>query len=193
MTQNIITDDIIRSAIEEKDDPEHEEALTVQDARRFLEQIQQSLEEYWSDHLDGIDEGHLEIVHEDRDVIVLADNTGYGWNEELDAAGVEDDIHRTILRTIHHSAARELTDYSWSTSNPFVFVKSALWQTAEQHVRRSIAKLTRESGSVARGVDRWATERQGLTLKKWGDEHIGTDRPHQTISKNARRGRENSE
>jgi hypothetical protein len=29
-----------------------------------------------------------------------------------------------------------------------------------------------------------------MTLKAWGDEQTGTDRPHQTISKNARRGRE---
>lgn len=32
-----------------------------------------------------------------------------------------------------------------------------------------------------------------MRLKEWGDEHTGTNRAYQTISKNARRGREGSE
>jgi hypothetical protein len=189
MTTNHISDDAIEAALDQHSLPN----ITFSEVRTILADIQQSLTDYWAEHLDTIDEGDLEIVHEDQNIIVLADHTGYGWNEELDAAIVEDDVHRTVIKSIHHKVAAEHTDYSWSASDPLVFGKSEEWQTAELHARRSIAKLARESGSVARGVDRWATERQGLTLKKWGDENIGTDRPHQTISKNARRGREEAE
>jgi len=193
MTTTHITDDAIEAAIEQHDDPEHDDALTVEAARAILGDIQNSIEDYYSEWLDMVDEETVEIVHEDKEVIVFADHSAHGWREELDAAGVEDDVHRTVIKSAHHKAASEITDYSWSASDPFVFEKPRDWQIAEQHVRRTIAKLARESGSVARGVDRWAVERQDMRLKEWGDEHTGTDRPHQTISKNARRGREEAE
>lgn len=193
MTTTHITDDAIEAAIEQHDDPGHDDALTVDAARAILGDIQQSIEDYYSGWLDMVDAETVEIVHEDTEGIVFADHSAHAWTEELDAAGVEDDVHRTVIRTAHHQAASELTEYSWSASDPLVFEKSSDWQRAEQHVRRTIATLARESGSVARGVDRWATERQDMTLKEWGDEQTGTDRPHQTISKNARRGREEAE
>lgn len=183
-----ITDDDIEAAIEQ-----HDDALTVEAARALLNDIQQSIEDYYSEWLNMVDEETVEIVHEDKQVIVLADHSGHAWTEELDSAGVDDDIHRMVIKSAHHKAASQLTDYSWSASDPFVFAKCQKWQIAEQHVRRTIAKLARESGSVARGVDRWAVERQDMRLKQWGDEHTGTDRPHQTVSKNARRGREEAE
>jgi len=193
MTTTHITNNDIEAAIEQHDDPDHDDALTVHAARAIIDAIQQSIEDYYSGWLDMVDEETVEIVREDKEAIVFADHSGHAWNEELDAAGVEDDVHRTVIRSAHHKAASELTEYSWSASDPFVVEKSSDWQRAEQHVRRTIATLARESGSVARGVDRWATERQDMTLKEWGDEQTGTDRPHQTISKNARRGREEAE
>jgi predicted DNA-binding protein (UPF0251 family) len=193
MTTTHIPDDAIEAAIEQHDDPEHEDALTAEVARATLDDIQQSIEEYYSEWLDMVDDETVEIVHEDTEAIVLADHSGHAWREELDAAGVEDDVHRTVIRSAHHKAASKLTERSWSASDPFVFEKPRTWQIAEQHVRRTIAKLARESGSVARGADRWAVERQDMRLKEWGDEDTGTDRPHQTISKNARRGREEAE
>jgi hypothetical protein len=193
MTTTHITDDAIEAAIKQHDDPEYDDALTAEAARAILDDIQQSIEGSYSEWLDMVDEETVEIVHEDTEAIVFADHSGHGWREELDAAGVEDDAHRTAIKSIHHKAAAELTEYSWSASDPFVVSKSAEWQRAEQHVRRTIAKLARESGSVARGVDRWAVERQDMRLKEWGDEETGTDRPHQTISKNARRGRKEAE
>jgi len=193
MTTAHITDDAIEAAIEQHDDPEHKDALTLGAARAILNDIQQSIEDYYSEWLDMVDDETVEIVHEDTEIIVFADHSGHAWNEELDAAGVKDDVHRTVIKSTHHKAASELAEYSWSASDPFVFEKPRDWQIAEQHVRRTIAKLARESGSVARGVDRWAVERQDMRLKAWGDEDTGTDRPHQTISKNARRGREEAE
>lgn len=120
----------------------------------------------------------------------FADHSRHAWGEELNAADVTNDVDQTVIMSVHHKMASELTDYAWTASDPVVVAKPPMWQRAEQHVRRSIAKLARESGSAARGVDRWAIERQGLTLKRWGDEQTGTDRPHQTISKNKQRGRE---
>jgi hypothetical protein len=194
MTTNNISDDTIEAAINQHGDLDHEDALTVDEVRDILAIINQNLVDYYSEWIDVIDDGDTaEIVHEDKRVIVIADHSGFAWNQEFDEAGVDDDITKSVIKGVHHEAAADLTDFNWSVSDPIVVQKPDEWRTVEQHVRRSIAKLVRESGSVARGVDRWATERQDLTLKEWGDAETGTDRPHQVVSKNARRGREAAE
>ncbi|MFB6197111.1 MAG: hypothetical protein ABEI52_02425 [Halobacteriaceae archaeon] len=190
MTTTHITDDIIESAIEDYDNRKSDDALTVEATRELLGRIQQGIEEEYYEWLDMLDDETVKIAHEDKEVIVFADHSRYGWNEELKLAGIEDDIHRSVVKSVHYKTASKITDYPWRRSDPFVFKKPEGWQKAEAHVRRTIAKLARESGSIARGVDRWAIERQDMTLERWGDDRIGTDRPHQTISKNAQRGRE---
>ena len=190
MTTTHITDDIIEAAIEQHDDPDHEDAVTVDAARATLATIQQSIEDQYGAWLDMVDDRTVEIVHEDTATVVFAAHRRQVWDAELDAAGVGDDVHRAVIESAHHSAAADRTEYEWGASDPVVFAKPPTWQRAEQHVRRTIATLARESGSIARATDRWAVERQNMTLTEWGDGRTGTDRPHQTISKNARRGRE---
>ena len=190
MTTNTISDDTIEAAINN-----HDDAFTVDEVREQLDDINSNLVDYYSEWIAGIDEEDdvADIVYEDQSVIVIADHSGSWWNQEFDEADVHDDFIRSIVKSVHHTVAADLKDYKWGYSDPVVVEKPAEWQTAEQHVRRTIATLARESGSVARGVDRWATERQDLTLKEWGDAETGTDRPHQVVSKNARRGREAAE
>jgi hypothetical protein len=120
---DIFDDDRIESAIEEHDDPEHGDALTVTAARGILAEIQQSIENHYDEWLDLVDRGKVEVVHEDEEVIVFADHGMYNWREELDGAAVEDPIHRRVIKSIHLNAASDLADYSWSTSDPLVFEK----------------------------------------------------------------------
>lgn len=184
MATEHFTDDMIESAIERNDDPGHADALTVSKARKILLDIQKSLVEHWDLHLDTIDDGGLEIVHEDETMIVLADHTGHGWNEEFEAAGVEDRTDRNVIFDVVHQAAREHCDYSWSAAAPFILKKPMVWRIGEMHSRRSIAKLARDSGSVARGTDMWATDRQELSDSVWGEL---TERSQQAVNKNKNR------
>lgn len=188
MTTEHFTDDMIETAIKRKDDPDHEDAISVREVRQILLDIQKSLVEHWDMHLDTIDDGGLEIVHEDESMIVLADHTGHGWNEEFDAAGVENRTDQDVILDVVHQAAREHCDYSWMSRDPFVLRKPMVWQLGEMHARRTIAKLARDGGSIARGVDVWATQRQNQTLKSWGD---WTNRSQQAVSKNKNRGQRN--
>lgn len=117
-----IDDAEIEDAIERHDDPDHPDALTVEEVRDLLADIQLSFVEYWDEHMDVLEDGGLEVVEDAGDVVVLADHTGHGWSEELKEFDV-DDVGRSVIMSVHHAAAKRLTDYSWSTSDPFVIRK----------------------------------------------------------------------
>lgn len=167
-----LTDAEIESAIEQHDDTDHPDAYTVAEVRDVLERINADILEHWDLHQDAIDEGVHEIVHEDSDVIVLADHSGHFWTEQLDVTpGVDDsdDILRSIAISLHHTAARGVCDHSWSTSDPVVVSKPNAFRAGESHVLREIARRTRETGSVARAVDQLATEVHGHRKSMWAD------------------------
>lgn len=167
-TTETFTDDEIEAAISQHDTPSHPDATTVDDARHLLNQIQASFEAYWSEHLDAIDDDHLRVVHEDSDVLVLADHTGHGWTEELDAAGVDDDVTRAALKSIHHKTACRLCDYSWQASSPFVLAKPDGWSQGEHHVERRVAQLARAADvSTAAALDYWMVEIKGWKQSAW--------------------------
>jgi len=63
-----------------------------------------------------------EVVHEDDQVIVVADHTGHELTEwAADFNMTEEDCH--AFRGWNHEVARELTDYNWAAVDPVVFKK----------------------------------------------------------------------
>ena len=63
-----------------------------------------------------------EVVHEDDQVIVVADHTGHELNEWMsDFNMTEED--RDAFYTWNHEVARELTDRGWAVVDPVVFDK----------------------------------------------------------------------
>ena len=62
---------------------------------------------------------HLEIVEETDDRVVFADTKGYELNEWANALGMD----RSELSRAMREQAREVSDYSWSTSDPVVLAK----------------------------------------------------------------------
>jgi len=62
---------------------------------------------------------HHEVVHEDDQVIVVADHTGHELNEWADEFGMD----RSELSPLFHGLARQVCDYDWSVSDPIVFDK----------------------------------------------------------------------
>jgi hypothetical protein len=126
-------DDTIEAAITgHLHNPDHDDALTVDEARNILSDINSNLVEYYSELLDAVDDGRAEIVHEDKRVIVIADHSGLAWNQEFDEAGVDDESIKSVIKGVHHKAAADLTDFNWSVSDPIVVQKPDEWRTAEQ-------------------------------------------------------------
>lgn len=163
-----LTDDEIEAAIESNDDPDHPDAYSVAEVRETLAAIHTDIMKFWDEHQDAIDNGTYEIVHEDRDVIVLAEG-GHFWGEQFGAMGIGDEhgiLHSTVV-SLHHTAARKHCDYSWSTSTPVVIEKTPAFRAGEQQVLREVARRTDETGSVARGADQLATEVHGYSKSIW--------------------------
>lgn len=178
---DIVTDEEIEAAIESKDDPEHPDAYTVEEVRDVLAAINAAILDFWDEHQDAIDDSAHEIVHEDRNVIVLADS-GHFWTEQFRAMdiGDEDGILQSIIKTLQHTAARKNSDYSWSVSDPVVVRKTAAFGAGEQQVLREVARRTEEFGSVARAVDTLATDVHGWSKSNWADL---TDRNRSTVTR----------
>ena len=63
-----------------------------------------------------------EVVHEDDQVIVVADHTGHELSEWVsDFNMTEEDCDAFCMW--NHEVARELTDHDWSAADPVVFDK----------------------------------------------------------------------
>lgn len=161
-----LSDERIEESIEKKDDPEHPEAATVAEVREALARLNSDILDWWGEHQDAIDDGGHEIVHEDHNVIVLADHSGHFWSEQLDLMEIEGPL-RSILISLHHTLAQKHCDYSWSAVYPVVIQKTADFRAGEQQVLREIARRTAELGSVARAVDTLATDEHGWSKSTW--------------------------
>ena len=100
------------SAVDNTDDP-RSEAMRISLAEHFDDFEY----EYRQDpHTDA------EVVHEDDQVIVVADHTGHELTEwAADFNMTEEDCD--AFCGWNHEVARELTDYDWATVEPVVFEK----------------------------------------------------------------------
>jgi len=179
-TTDDVRDSEITKSIEKHDDTDHPEAATVEEVRDVLARINDDVLDWWSEHQDAIDDGALEIVHEDRDSIVLADHSGHFWSEQFDGLDIDDEPLRTIVSAVHHKRARARCDYSWSAVDPVVVRKTADFRAGEQQVLREVARRTTELGSVARAVDTLATETHGWSKGNWASL---TDRNPSTVTR----------
>ena len=116
MEQNNATMDAtlteILSAVDNTDDP-RSEAMRISMAEHF----EDFEHEYREDpHTDA------EVVHEDDQVIVVADNTGHElteWESDFNMTHEECDA----FYSWNHEVARELTDHNWAVVDPVVFDK----------------------------------------------------------------------
>ena len=176
-----LTDTEIEAAIASNDDPDHPDACSVDEVRDVLDRINADILNHWDLHEDAIDDGACEIVHEDRDVIVLADG-GHFWSEQLNAMQIGDEhgILYSIIVSLHHTAARNHCDHSWSVSTPVVVRKTDDFRAGGQNVLREVARRTEEFGSVARAVDTLATEVHGWSKGNWARL---TDRNPSTVTR----------
>ena len=125
------------------DDIEHgTDGGAIQDinkVREALETFQRSAEETWSEHMDGIEQGHYWLVEETDDVIVLAAD-GPRYKEYLSPTGHDTAGYHYALIGVMHSVARRLTDYDWGYSYPLVIAKpdDFDWSSVHRGIRQPI-------------------------------------------------------
>jgi len=179
-TTSDLNDKEIEASIESKDDPDHPDVATIEEVRDVIAEINIDVLEWWGDHQDAIDEGAHDIVYEDSDVVVLADNSGHFWRDQFDAVGIENSPMRSIISSLHHKWARKYCGHSWTTVSPIVVKKPPMFRTGESHTLRQIARRTDELGSVARAVDTLAVEEHGWTQSMWAKT---TGRNESTVSR----------
>ena len=141
------TDAEIQAVVEHYDDPEHPDALSVPEVRELLAALQERIEGTWSDHVDAIREGALEVARDTGETIVLRDAKRRWWDRLLDDLEVYDQVDRTIVRVTHHQAARRLVDADGSVdlegSDPVVVHKPADAEAGQQLVEAVIESLLR--------------------------------------------------
>ena len=108
------------------DDIEHgTDGGAIQDinkVREALETFQRSAEETWSEHMDGIEQGHYWLVEEADGVIVLAAEDAL-YREYLSPTGHDTTDYHNAVTGVMHSVPKRLTEYIWGYSYPLVIAK----------------------------------------------------------------------
>lgn len=183
-----IADDEILDAIDQHDDPDHPDGLDVPEVRTYLARIQRDIEGYWSEHMDAVEDGAVEVVADDGTVVVLADHTGHGWGEEFDALDIDDDIAKRVIKSIHHTAARRHTDYSWSTSDPLVVRKPDGADNGQRYVEAVINGFMREGLSPGQAWSVYGVHVAGHSRNAWASMCGYSD--HSAISEPLRKAEE---
>jgi len=109
------TDDEIRSAINSRSC-----LADIAEIRDVLQKVQQSFEEFWAAHMDGVHQGTLDLVETDNSILIFADNTGQFWNEEFAHPPLADrnlsEKTPKVIKRLHHTWARRHTNYGWSNN-----------------------------------------------------------------------------
>ena len=145
--------------------------LTIDEVRDMLAEVQRSFERYWVEHMDSIEDGHLEVVAETEHIVVFADHGGHGWNEELNALDLDRDggdaLVRSTLVGTHHRAASRLSDYSWSTADPFVVAKPNGVREGQLFVETIINSLLQRGLSPGQAWAYYGVEIRGNSRNSW--------------------------
>lgn len=179
-----VDDETIRRAIESNDDPDHPDALTVDDVRELLACVQRGAEVGWGTYMDNVEDGDAEVIAEDDDTIVLSTGDHNGTSEELELAyegDIEvDGIAKTIVTQIHHELANERCDRDWGVSYPFVVAKPDGFDDGQRYVEAVVNGLQQRGLSPGQAWAYYGVEIRGNSRNSWG--HRKGDHDHKNVS-----------
>lgn len=156
--------------------------------RDALADVQASVQEYWGEWMQAVEEGSAEVVAEDDDAIVLADHSGYNWGEELDALDVPEDWMLQAVQDAHLAEARDRTDWDWSASDPFVVTKRGTIGHGELLVEAIVNSLLRRGCSPGQAWAYYGVEIRGNSRNAWSKRCGYSD--HSAISEPLRKAEE---
>lgn len=161
------TDEEIQAVIDHYDDPEHPDALTISDARELLATLQETLEDEWDEYTTAIREDTLSVARDTGSLVVFEDPERTRWTQLLDAVQLYNQVERTILRVIHHQAAKRLTERDFDGTDPLVVRKpqSAL---AGQRLVEAVVNALRADGLTAdEAWTYYAIDLRGYDADEW--------------------------
>lgn len=170
-----------------------ESALTRVDAdtdalQRALADVQASLEEYWGEWMDLVEDGSVEVVAEGHDVLVLADHTGHNWDEEL-AATVDDAvIQRAVTQAHHEEAERRAPEYDWSVADAFVVAITPGIDEGQLLVEAIVNSLMRRGLSPGQAWAYYGVRIRGHSRNGWAKRCGYSD--HSAVSEPLRKAEE---
>lgn len=156
--------------------------------RDALADVQASVQEYWGEWMQAVEEGSAEVVAEDDDAIVIADHSGYNWTEELDALDVSEDWMLQAVQDAHLAEARDRTDWDWSASDPFVVAKRGSIDDGELLVDAIVNSLVRRGCSPGQAWAYYGVVIRGNSRNAWSKRCGYSD--HSAISEPLRKAEE---
>jgi hypothetical protein len=184
-----VSDDDIEAAIERHDDPEHPDALTVDEVRALLERLQQQIERTWGRWMDLIERGDIHVTEDTGDVLLLAvRDAPYGEILEESAEPLPvayDEIVASVVQTAVHNAAERLGERSWANDYALVVAKPKIADAGETYVIALINGLLRRGLSPGQAWAYYGVEVCGHSRNKWASRCGYSD--HSAVSEPLRK------
>ncbi len=168
------TDAEIEAVIDHYDDPSHPDSLAVGEARQHLADLQAAIETGWDDRMAAVREGRLEVAADFGAVVVLCDPERRVWERLLDDLELYDSVDRTVLRIVHHRAAKRLTDRSFEGTDPIVVRKPDSAAAGQRLVESIVAALLAQGVTVRESWAYYGIEILELDSDEW-IEYSGYD------------------
>lgn len=177
LTTDILSEATIKSAIERHDDPDHPDVTTVEQIRDLFETLQQGVEEGWSEYMDALEDGAVELVAETGDLVVFSTGEHVMYEEELEHVydGEIDDVTMDVFGAVMHDLAREHTDYDWGYTYPLVACKPDGFDAGQRYVEAVVNGLLARGLSPAEAWYYYGVKIRGNSNSSWG-ARTGKDR-----------------
>lgn len=164
-----IEDEEIEAVVDHYDDPDHPDALSVPEARDLLAAVQRAIESRWDDYLTAVRRGDLDVVRDTGGVVVLQDPSRSEWDRLLDAIDRYDQVDRTILRVVHHQAAKRLLDREFDGVDPVVARKPSDAEAGQRFGDAIMLHLLREGVPADEAWAYYGVEIRGRPVREWAD------------------------
>jgi len=178
-----VDDETIQTAIKQNDQPDHPDALTVDEVRDLLAYIQEGAEVAWNTYMDHVEDGDADVVHESRDLVILSTGDHDWVSEELDHYDGGVDVDRTakvVVSQVHHMVAKDHCDYDWSYAYPFVMVKPDSYDAGERFVTAVVNGLQSRGLSPGQAWAYYGVEIKDNSMNNWGVRK--GDHDHKNVS-----------
>lgn len=169
--------------------------VSVSDLDDLLGAVQEDVEDFWDEHMTAVEAGDLELVTEDEEALVFADQNGQFWRTQFDAVveyidliGAEQEGTPEAVLAAHHNAAYRLADYNWSTSNPVVVAKPADFDCAQRFVEAVVNNLMARGLSPGQAWAHYGVVIRGSSRNSWAERCGYSD--HSAVSEAVRKAKD---
>jgi len=179
-----VDDAIIEDALAQHDDPEHPDALTVDDVRELLAHVQHDAEAVWNQWVDNIERTDTLVVAQDDNVVVLdtgEHDTTQRALETYDGPVRVDDIAERVVSSVHHRVAEQIDrEYSWGVTYPLVVRLPADGEAGQRFVEAAVNGLQRRGLAPGQAWAYYGVNIRGESRNSWGARKGDAD--HKNVS-----------